>query len=130
MAMQRKALGDRHPNVATTLNSLSRVLAGQQRYAEAAAALQEALDIARPVLGDHHQLVAIYTLNLASVCLADGNAAAAAALAGQGIEIRERAPTVVPSRRRTYLQDDWTLDAAKNLLSEAEKARALQPTAR
>ena len=55
--------------LATTLNNLSRVLLEQKRTDEAAAAVQDALDIARAALGSDHQLVAIYTINLASLHL-------------------------------------------------------------
>jgi tetratricopeptide (TPR) repeat protein len=112
----RKTLGDRHPIVATTLNSLSHVLTAQGRYDEAAAALQDALAIARPALGIDHQLVAIYAINLASVQLARHHAAAAEELLREAIPIRARAPELVPSRRRTVGEDDWSLATTKALL--------------
>jgi hypothetical protein len=34
----------------------------------------------------------------------------------EGLRIRSRAPDVVPSRRRTFVEDDWSLGAAKSLL--------------
>ena len=77
LAMQRKALGNHHPVVAATLNSLSRALLEERRYDESAAAESEAAAIAASVLGADHQLVAIYTCNLAAVHVAGGNAAAA-----------------------------------------------------
>ena len=43
MDTHRKALGESHPLVAVTLNSLSRILRDQGRYDEAAAALEAAL---------------------------------------------------------------------------------------
>jgi hypothetical protein len=36
-----------------------------------------------------------------------------------GLRIRSLAPGVVPSRRRTWLEDDWSLDATKRLLDTA-----------
>ena len=72
MDIHRKALGEGHPLVAVTLNSLSRVLRDQGRNDEAAAALEAGADIARPALGSDHQLIAIYTLNLGAVQLARG----------------------------------------------------------
>ena len=119
LGVQRKALGDRHPTVAATFNSLSRVLAKQGRFEEAAAALQQALKIAAPALGPDHQLVAIYTLNLAAVQLARKTpdaTAAAEVLLHDGLRIRALAPGVVPTRRRTFVEDDWSLDAARALL--------------
>jgi len=112
----RRTLGDRHPVVATTLNSLSHVLVAQGRYDEAAAALQDALAIARPALGKDHQLVAIYAINLASVQLARNRAVVAEALLREALPIRTRAPELVPNRRRTISDDDWSVATTKALL--------------
>jgi serine/threonine protein kinase/tetratricopeptide (TPR) repeat protein len=112
----RRTLGEKHPVVATTLNSLSHVLVSQQRYEEAAAALQDALAIARPALGHEHQLVAIYAINLALVQLARHQAVAAEALLKEALPIRARAPGLVPSRRRTINEDDWSVATTKALL--------------
>jgi tetratricopeptide (TPR) repeat protein len=105
--------------VATTLNTLSRVLAEQGRYDQAAAALEGALEIARPALGRDHQLVAIYALNLARIELGRKRPAIAEALAREGLRIRALAPDLVPNRRRTFLEDDWRVGGAKSLLGAA-----------
>ena len=123
LARQRKTFGDRHPVVATTLNSLSRVLIEQRRQDDAASVLQEAVTVARAAFGTDHQLVAIYTINLASVQLARKEPAAAEALLREGLRIRALAPGVVPSRRRTFREDDWSLGATKRLLGAALVAR-------
>jgi len=115
----RRALGDTHPTVAFAFNGLGHALAEQRRYDEAAAALDSALDIARPALGTDHQLVAIYAINLGSVQLARRQFAAAEALVREGLEIRSHAPGLVPSRRRTFLEDDWSIGATKSLLGAA-----------
>ena len=115
----RRTLGEKHPVVATTLNSLSHVLASQRRYEEAAAALQEALAIARPALGNGHQLVAIYATNLALVQLVRHQAVAAEALLREALPIRARAPGLVPSRRRTISEDDWSVATTKALLGNS-----------
>jgi Flp pilus assembly protein TadD len=78
--------------------------------------LKEALDIARAALGNDHQLVAIYAINLAVVQLERKDPATAEALLREGLRIRARAPGLVPSRRRTRLQDDWSIGATKSLL--------------
>jgi tetratricopeptide (TPR) repeat protein len=124
LAMQRQTLGEKHPTVAATLNSLSRALREQRRHDEAASALQEALDIARAALGSEHQLVAIYTINLASVQLAREEPAAAETLLREGLRIRTHAPGVVPSRRRSLREDDWSVGATKSLLGASLVALA------
>jgi eukaryotic-like serine/threonine-protein kinase len=116
LARQRKTLGDTHPVVATTLNTLSRVLLAERRYDEAASTLETALSIARTALRPDHQLIAIYSINLASVRLAQKQPAAAEPLLREGLRIRAYAPGVVPSRRRTFVEDDWSIGAAKSLL--------------
>ena len=112
----RRTLGERHPVVATTLNSLSHVLVTQARYEEAAGALREALEIARPALGSDHQLVAIYAINFASAQLAANHPVAAEQLLREALPIRARAPGLVPSRRRTISEDDWSVATTNALL--------------
>jgi eukaryotic-like serine/threonine-protein kinase len=112
----RRTLGEKHPIVATTLNSLSHVLVAQGRPEDAAAALQDALTIARPALGGDHQLVAIYAINLALVQLSLNRAAAAEQLLQEALPIRTRAPQLVPSRRRTIADDDWSIARTRVLL--------------
>jgi tetratricopeptide (TPR) repeat protein len=92
------------------------LLREEGRYDEAEGALKAALEIARPALGNDHQLVAIYTLNLASVHLARGEAAAAEPLIRDALRIRLLAPQAVPNRRRILPEDDWSIGAAKSLL--------------
>jgi tetratricopeptide (TPR) repeat protein len=117
----RESLGEAHPLVAAGLNSLAHVLVGQRRYDEAAAVLTQALEIARAALGDDHQLVAIYMVNLAAVQLAREKPAEADPLLRRALEIRSIAPEIVPSRRRTLPEDDWSVGAIARLLEESEK---------
>ncbi len=121
--IHRKAVGDKHPVLAMILNSLAHAMAKQRRYDEAAATLQRALDIARPTFGNQHQLVAIYLINLASMQLARHDAAAAETLLREALPIRERAPGIVPTRRRIFLEDDWTVAATKALLDASVAAQ-------
>ena len=111
----RKTLGDEHPAVAMTLNGLSRVLREQNKYDEAASVLEDALKIARPALGSEHPLVAIYEINLASVQLARHDAGAADTLLRRALPARVRAPGIVPTRRRSFPEDDWSVGATKSL---------------
>ncbi|PWT79429.1 MAG: hypothetical protein C5B57_13965, partial [Blastocatellia bacterium] len=124
LAHQRRTLGEKHAVVGTTLNSLSRVLIEQHRYDEAAVALIEASDIARAALGNDHQLVAIYTINLASVQLVRKEPAVAEALLREGLRIRALAPGLVPSRRRAFREDDWSVGAVKSVLGASLVALA------
>jgi tetratricopeptide (TPR) repeat protein len=116
LPIQRKALGNTHPVVATTLNSLAHVLVHERRYDAAVSALEEARAIARGSFGPDHQLVAIYTIDLGAARLAQRQPAAAEALLREGLRVRSLAPGVVPTRRRTFLEDDWSLPATKSLL--------------
>ena len=121
--INRQTLGGNHPVVATTLNSLAHVLVAQQRYDEAAASLEDALAIARPALGSDHQLTAVYTINLASVQLARRHPDVAEELLRQALPIRSKAPDVLPSRRRTVPEDDWSVAGIKTLLGAALTAQ-------
>ena len=129
LVTHRKALGDAHPVVATSLNGLSRALVGQRRYDEAAASLREALAVARPALGSDHQLVAIYTINLGALELRRRQPAAAEPLIREGLRIRSAAPDLVPGRRRTFPEDDWSVGATKSLLGAALAALTRYPEA-
>ena len=125
LEIHRTAFGDKHPTVAVVLNSMAHVLRVQGRYDEAAAALKDASDIGRATLGNDHQLVAIYTINLAAVQLARKAPEAAEPLLREGLRVRAVAPGVVPGRRRTLSEDDWSVGATKSLLGAtlAELAR-------
>jgi serine/threonine-protein kinase len=116
VAVGRKALGNRHPNVAAALNNYARLLMRRGKYDEAVPDLQEALNIAVPALGSEHPLVGIYKINLASAYLARNEPAAAEPLLRHALQIRQRAPGVVPSRRRTLPEDDWSVGATRSLL--------------
>ncbi len=122
LVIQRQTLGDGHTAVAATYNSLARVLFDQGRYEEAGSRLRDALNVVSSALRPDHPLVAIYSINLAAVQLARGTPAAAAAadqLLRDGLRIRSLAPGVMPSRRRTFIEDDWSIGATKSLLGAA-----------
>jgi tetratricopeptide (TPR) repeat protein len=119
LATERATLGDRHPVVATSLNSLSHVLIAERRLDDAASSLEEALSIARVSLGNDHQLVGIYSINLASVQVDRRKPAEAEPLLREGLRIRTQAPQIVPGRRRTFADDDWSIGATKSLLGAA-----------
>lgn len=114
---------------ATTLNSLAHVAAAQGRYDEAATALQEALAIVRTAVGPDHQLLGLYSLNLGAVELARQRPAAAETLLREGLRIRSLAPHLVPSRRRTVADDDWSVGAVRSALGAALSAQGRYPEA-
>jgi eukaryotic-like serine/threonine-protein kinase len=119
LVMQQRTLGDRHPVTATTLNSLAHVLLRTGKFEDAAAASRDALAIVRPTLGPDHQLVAIYTINHAAALMAQHRADLAEPLLREGLRVRSLAPGLVPTRRRTQLDDDWSVAATKSLLGAA-----------
>jgi hypothetical protein len=53
------------------------------------------------------------------VQLSRNRAAAAEELIKQALPIRARAPQLVPSRRRTVVDDDWSIATAKALLGSS-----------
>jgi len=127
LEIHREALGEQHPLVAAGLNTLAHVRVGQGRYDEAATALQQALAIARARLGEDHQLAAIYMANLAAVQLARGRRAEAEPLLREALRIRLLAPEIVPSRRRTLPEDDWTVESIRAWLDTARSATTPKP---
>jgi hypothetical protein len=93
------------------------------RLGEAATLQREALEIARVGYGPDHQLPAIYTINLGAIELASHRPAAAEPLLREGLRLRSKLPGVVPSRRRTRLQDDWSIAAITHLLGASLAAQ-------
>ncbi|MEO1145618.1 MAG: tetratricopeptide repeat protein, partial [Cyanobacteria bacterium J06638_22] len=68
----RDRLGDRHPDVATSLNNLAELYRSQGRYAEAEPYYQQALALRRELLGDRHPDVATSLNNLAELYRSQG----------------------------------------------------------
>jgi serine/threonine protein kinase/tetratricopeptide (TPR) repeat protein len=120
MDIHQEALGPTHPNVAIGLNSLAHIWEAQGRHDDAARSLAQALDIARPALGADHQLVAIYSANLAAIQLARHRPREAEPLLLEALRIRALAPELVPLRRRTLPEDDWSVGAIERLLEETK----------
>jgi eukaryotic-like serine/threonine-protein kinase len=116
MDITAKALGEGHPTMASALNGLAHVWTAQGKHDEAAGALERAVEIATAALGAEHQLVAIYGINLAAAHLARKRPDEAEPVLRESLRIRTIAPEIVPSRRRTFIEDDWSVGAAKSLL--------------
>ena len=117
MDTHRKALGETHPLVADDAQQpVASVCATRGSYDEAAAALQSALGIARPALGDDHQLIAIYRSISRPCSWRATRPERPSRCCGEALRIRVLCARVVPSRRRTFLEDDWSVGGTKSLL--------------
>ncbi len=86
LAIQEKALGPDHPDVATTLNNLAEIYRNQGRYAEAEPLHKRSLEISEKAFGPDHPDVATSLNNLAELYRNQGQirggGAALQALAG------------------------------------------------
>ncbi len=67
LQLRRELLGDRHPDVAGSLNNLATLYRNQGRYEEAEPLYREALQLCRELLGDRHPYVAGSLNNLATL---------------------------------------------------------------
>ncbi|WP_271252761.1 FxSxx-COOH system tetratricopeptide repeat protein [Pseudanabaena sp. Chao 1811] len=68
----QELLGDRHPDVASSLNNLAALYESQGRYEEAEPLYQEAMQLWRELLGDRHPYVASSLNNLAALYKSQG----------------------------------------------------------
>jgi serine/threonine protein kinase/Tfp pilus assembly protein PilF len=80
LALRRRVLGERHPEVAVTLVELGRLYGDQGFYRRAEPLLREALAIRRRALGDDHRETATSTSDLGLLLLQLGDLAGAEAL--------------------------------------------------
>ena len=83
----QELLGDRHPDVATSLNNLALLYKSQGRYAEAEPLYQQALLLRQELLGDRHPSVATSLNNLALLYNSQGRYAEAEPLYQQALQI-------------------------------------------
>ncbi|WP_204140408.1 tetratricopeptide repeat protein [Halomicronema sp. CCY15110] len=72
LTIRREQLGERHADVASSLNSLALLYVAQGRYGEAEPLYQQSLTIRREQLGDRHPDVATSLNNLAALYFAQG----------------------------------------------------------
>jgi tetratricopeptide (TPR) repeat protein len=98
----RLRLGERHPDVATSLNNLAGLYESQGRYDAAEPLYQQALDLRRELLGERHPQVATSLNNLAGLYYAQGRYDAAEPFYHQALDLRrellgERHPQVASS---------------------------------
>jgi len=126
LAIRKAALGERHPDTATSLNNLAFLLASQEDYAAAKPLLEQALAINKAVLGERHPTTATSLNNLAALLWTQGDHAAARPLYEQALALRkavlgERHPDTAASLNNLamLLQAQGDYAAAKPLLEQA-----------
>ena len=99
-----KALGEDHPDTATSYNNLASTLRAQGKYAEAEAMHRRALAIKLKALGEDHPSTATSYNNLAETLGAQGKYAEAEAMHRRALAIRLKALGAGPPRHRRQLQ--------------------------
>ncbi|WP_299616752.1 tetratricopeptide repeat protein, partial [uncultured Tateyamaria sp.] len=87
LEMRRRVLGDRHYDVASSLNNLAALLQNTGRFEDAEPLFREALEIGREVLDDRHPNVATQLNNLAILLQATGRFEEAEPLYREALEI-------------------------------------------
>jgi tetratricopeptide (TPR) repeat protein len=85
----QELLGDRHPDVASSINNLALLYKSQGRYEEAEPLYQQALVLRQELLGDHHPNVAESLSNLAGLYLSQGKYEEAEPLYKQPISLMQ-----------------------------------------
>ena len=91
LAIDEKALGPEHPDVATDLNNLALLYQGQGKYTEAEPLHKRALAIWEKALGPEHPHVGQSLNNLAALYQAQGKYTEAEPLFQRSLAIREKA---------------------------------------
>ena len=126
LALRRSLLGERHPDVATSLNNLALLYSAQGRYGEAEPLLEEALGLRRELLGERHPDVATSLNNLALLYSAQGRYGEAEPLLEEALGLRrellgERHPDVASSLNNLALlySDQGRYGEAEPLYEEA-----------
>ncbi len=87
LALQEKALGPRHPEVATTLNNLASLLLEKDRVAEAEPLARRAHSILAAALGRRNVRTAVSASNLADILRASRRERESIALYRQALEV-------------------------------------------
>lgn len=89
LKLQRQSLGDRHPDVASSLNKLAFLYTAQGQYELAEPIYQQTLELQKTVLGDQHPLYATSLDQLAGLYLRQGRYDLAEPLHQQALDIRQ-----------------------------------------
>ena len=106
LAISRKALGEEHADVGTSLNNLGLLLQDMGRFEDAEPLYRGSLEIWRKTLGEEHQNVGQSLNNLGSLMKAMGRLHDAEPLYRKSLEIRRKAlgsehPDVTEDRSQT-----------------------------
>ena len=91
LEIKKKALGENHPEYATSLNNLAWLYACQGDYVRAEPLYRQALEIKKKALGENHPDYAASLNNLAELYKSQGDYARAEPLCRQALEIRKKA---------------------------------------
>ncbi len=111
LAIRLKALGEDHPDTATSYNNLAATLGDQGKYAEAEAMHRRALAIRLKALGEGHPDTATSYNNLAATLHAQGKHAEAEAMYRRALAIRLKAlGEGHPDTALSYSNLAWSLD--------------------
>ncbi|HSK76678.1 MAG TPA: serine/threonine-protein kinase [Thermoanaerobaculia bacterium] len=126
LALRRKALGPRHPDVAVSLTSLGDLLQIEGVYDEAERCYREALELRREAFGPEHPEVAASLNNLADLLHDKGDLRAAGPLYREALAMRRRLfapphPDLAASLNNLALlhHDQGEYDEAEALYREA-----------
>lgn len=90
LEIQKKILGDQHPDYATILNNLAALYKSQGTFDKAEPLLVEALRIIKKVLGEHHTDYALILNNLALFYVSQGSYENAESLHLEAMSIRKK----------------------------------------
>jgi tetratricopeptide (TPR) repeat protein len=91
LAIEEKALGPDHPDLAASLNNLAALYKDQSRYADAERLYKRSLAIAEKALGPDHPAVAMSLSNLGQLYNLQGRYADAEPLYKRASAIQEKA---------------------------------------
>jgi tetratricopeptide (TPR) repeat protein len=123
LAIREKVLGPEHPNMATSMSNLARLLTDTGHANEAEPLFLKAIAIGGKALGCNHSLTQRYASHYAHLLLETGRAAEALTVAQSALATHEAASG------RNYV---WTKDstrvtaAALDALGRTEEAKALR----
>ncbi len=118
--LQRRVLGEEHPETLTSINNLALLSSYQGKYAEAEALFIQVLEIMRRVLGDDHLETMISAGNLGIVYFRQGRYAEAEAVFTRVLEQKQRVLGAEHPETLTSMNNLAVLYRAEGKYSQAE----------